>query len=563
MSPLRILQFPAAAIQKNPNGRRRPSADDAAAENPPSSSATAIVKEEERRGQSSHPAPPRGPTTAAAAAASHYYQTKNAVLFTASSSNTKTTSLATKQQQQQQTTAWTKVPLSDESSTSVPTTNGDRSTAATTKLDQIFKAGRHWLYDTVVRHFVPANYPASVAPGYTGYTVACACAAVFGSASMVLSTQTLFLAVGSAGSAAAGSAGAALSASDAATAGMLAGALNWVLKDGVGQAGGVLFASFVSGRGGRGTGFDADPKRWRMAAALALDAAAALELSSPFLPSAAAVLPLACAACVLKNVGFLTSSASRAALHQALAIRGNLADVTVKAGSQSMLAGLLGTALGIGLSHFVLHQELGPGFVATFAVLTLLHQGCNYVALQNVALPSLNRQRLYLVLEHYIQHNRTVPTPMQVANQEQFFPFLAHTRREGQDWLNIGAGVETILPHGPEELRQLREACANEQHILKVASDFICLTYLESSTGEDLIRGMTHAMLLKHRIGSESRQQQQDKLLAIQQSHLDMVQSDIVAACQAAGWLTAADTTNIESSAAVRLSLLYEHRKTE
>ena len=36
----------------------------------------------------------------------------------------------------------------------------------------------------------------------------------------------------------------------------MAAALNWVIKDGMGQLGGVLFASFINTR------FDADPKRF-------------------------------------------------------------------------------------------------------------------------------------------------------------------------------------------------------------------------------------------------------------------------------------------------------------
>lgn len=122
----------------------------------------------------------------------------------------------------------------------------------------------------------------------------------------------------------------------------MAGALNWVLKDGIGQLGGVWFASRMSQAGS--AKFDADPKKWRMVAALSLDAATLLEIVSPLVPSAM-VLPIASVANIGKNIGFLTASASRAALHQSLAIRGNLADVTAKSGSQSLAAGLLGTTL--------------------------------------------------------------------------------------------------------------------------------------------------------------------------------------------------------------------------
>ena len=107
----------------------------------------------------------------------------------------------------------------------------------------------------------------------------------------------------------------------------MAAALNWVIKDGVGQLGGVLFASVVSDR------FDADPRYWRFVSSLALDASTLLELLSPLAPGC--FLPIASVANVGKNVSFLSASASRAALHLALAREGNLADVTAKTGSQA------------------------------------------------------------------------------------------------------------------------------------------------------------------------------------------------------------------------------------
>jgi len=75
----------------------------------------------------------------------------------------------------------------------------------------------------------------------------------------------------------------------------------------------------MSQAGTRSAKFDADPKKWRMVVALALDAATLLEIMSPLVPSVL-VLPIGSVANIGKNIGFLTASASRAALHQSLAI---------------------------------------------------------------------------------------------------------------------------------------------------------------------------------------------------------------------------------------------------
>jgi hypothetical protein len=44
-----------------------------------------------------------------------------------------------------------------------------------------------------------------------------------------------------------------------------------------------------------------------------------------------------------KNVCYLSSSASRAAIHNSFAIRENLADITAKSGSQSIITSIVGT----------------------------------------------------------------------------------------------------------------------------------------------------------------------------------------------------------------------------
>jgi len=116
---------------------------------------------------------------------------------------------------------------------------------------------------------------------------------------MVLSTQALLLAVG------VGSACAA----------PFAAALNWVMKDGIGQLGGVIFASRHMG-----SSIDSDPKRWRMVAALSQDVATLLEILCPLFPGY--LLCIASMVGIGKNISFLTASASRAAIHQSLS-KGN------------------------------------------------------------------------------------------------------------------------------------------------------------------------------------------------------------------------------------------------
>ena len=399
----------------------------------------------------------------------------------------------------------------------------------------------------ILGYFLPAHYPTSVAPGYARFATFCFTASVAGSASMVLSTQTLLLAVGVVGS-------------NVQQAGIMAGAFNWVMKDFMGQLGGVVFASQM----GKTRAFDTDPKRWRMVAAMALDGATLLEILSPLFPSIL-VLPVASVANVGKNIGFLTASASRAALHQAVAITGNLGDVTAKAGSQSIMASLIGTSLGIGMSSLLAHDTYN--FALGFCVLGMIHQGCNYLAVQSIPLAYFNRQRLYILLDEYIK-NGTVMPPKDVAARESFFPFVSGDAAT-HSWLSVGSqSLDTLCPT-PMDLQKVLEysscspnhSATNPQYILQIMPDgHAHLMFFQTSTGEDMIRGMYHACLFHHHHHQQQTQQQPllqesntESLLLELKNKVDSMFPDLLNHIHQCGWKTETDITTIEYSHARRL----------
>ncbi|CAB9514261.1 Protein root UVB sensitive [Seminavis robusta] len=413
---------------------------------------------------------------------------------------------------------------------------------------------QQYLFDNVITHFLPAHYPHSVAPGYAKFSILAFSASAAGSAAMVLSTQTLLLAVGVVG------------ASSHNNASIMAGALNWVLKDGIGQLGGVIFAS----RMGHTKKFDSDPKRLRMLAALCLDGASLLEILSPFVLSTW-VLPLACVANIGKNIGFLTASASRAAIHQSLARQGNLADVTAKSGTQSMGAGLVGTALGIGLSTVVLHHD-ATNFVVGFCVLSAIHQGCNYLSLKAVPLRRFNRHRLHWVLSEYCsnssnnsnnntkdqaQFTRAVLTPSQVAGREQYFPLSFSSPDDAHSWLSIGSSLEALCPGPVQDFQQLYELLQDEAYLLNITTGRIHLVFQEHATGEDLIKGMLHAYLLHHEGQLGETHADHHHLSAIKHSYQTVQETfpELKEELERHGWMTGTDVTSVEPADAYRLNI--------
>jgi hypothetical protein len=382
---------------------------------------------------------------------------------------------------------------------------------------------------------LPAQYPKSVAPGYLGFVTFCFSASIAGSAAMVLSTQTLLLAVGIVG------------ASHAGSAGILAGALNWVMKDFVGQLGGVIFASQM----GQTRAFDSDPKRWRMVAAMALDAATLLELLSP-LVAPSLVLPIASVANIGKNIGFLTASASRAALHQSLAIAGNLGDVTAKAGSQAIMASLIGTSVGIGLSSLLQHDTLN--FTMGFLGLSIIHQGCNYLSLRFVPLPHFNMQRLSLVLDEFFA-TKNVLSPADVSNQESFFP-LVSPNKHTKEWLFVGRPLEQVCPD-PQRLEELLKITPNDSSYIISLNDsttnIIDIIYFRDATGDDVVRGVYHAWMIRNLTKDEALHNDEYNMVNLTYQQVQQSFPDFLRQVQDQGWNTSVDVTTIESSSSSRI----------
>ena len=313
---------------------------------------------------------------------------------------------------------------------------------------------------------------------------------------------------------------------------------------GVGQLGGVWFAS----RMGHTKRFDTHPKKWRMTAALALDAASLMEILSPFAASWV-VLPVACAANVLKNIGFLTASASRAALHQSIALQNNLADVTVKAGTQSMAAGLFGTAVGLGLSTTILGND-PTNFVLGFCCLSAAHLGCNYMAMQYVSINHMNRQRMDLLLHEYLETGEML-MPTQVARREQYFPLVKE--KDSGEWLSIGSSLLMLAPQGADQFEQLLGGASLDTKYLLSADEekkIFHVVFLEDAVGEDLLRGVFHAYLIRHKKVSLGNGKPIDNSTSHEvQNQFNVFQERL----QETGWR--ASLTNIEPPGSFRLAI--------
>ncbi|CBN75993.1 conserved unknown protein [Ectocarpus siliculosus] len=326
---------------------------------------------------------------------------------------------------------------------------------------------------------LPSGFPASVHPPYMAYAGWQFTGMAASAAAGVMSTQALLYAMGLGAGAL-----------------PLAATLNWVIKDGLGQLGGVAFSSLVSTR------FDANPKLWRVVAAVSLDASMVLELLSPLAP--AYFLPIASVANIGKNVSFLAASASRAAIHNVLSLKGNLADVTAKSGAQTILACMAGTGAGVTLS-----ASLGSEFhaiVPACLCLSVVHLGANHMSMRRLGIPTFDHQRLELVVNGMADGDRSrgMPSPQDIAAQEDV---VAYAVREkiGLDLsptVVVGSRLKEAVK-GWGELEELCRVCEGLPFLLSVRGDLahrtgeVHVLLLEGCGAREVLAGSYVALVAK------------------------------------------------------------------
>ncbi|KAH0626369.1 hypothetical protein JD844_001311 [Phrynosoma platyrhinos] len=177
-----------------------------------------------------------------------------------------------------------------------------------------------------------------------------------------------------------------------------AATVTWILKDGTGMLGRILFAW------SKGSKLDCDAKQW-----------------SGFFK------------CIVGVAG----GATRAALTMHQARRDNMADVSAKDGSQAPSTDNLRLTYSL------------------YGLFTILHLYANYRAVRAVCMDTLNRARLYLVFWHFLQQGKVLGPD--VANPQE--PLLLGFRQQLK--LTLGAPLHTVTSSVAEFQRALEENSTN------------------------------------------------------------------------------------------------------
>ncbi|XP_024289418.2 RUS1 family protein C16orf58 homolog [Oncorhynchus tshawytscha] len=242
--------------------------------------------------------------------------------------------------------------------------------------------------------FLPQGYPESVSGDYLQYQFWDTLQAFASSLSGTLATQASLRGVG-------------VGNQEATVA---AATITWLLRDGTGMLGRILFAWL------KGNKLDSEAKKWRLVADVLNDIAMFMEILAPNFPTCFTLI--VCSAGIFKSIVGVAGGATRAALTLHQARRDNMADISAKDGSQETLVNLAGLLVSLILIPLVTDNPLLT-FVLFF-LFTILHLCANYKAVRSVVMETLNEARLAIVLHQYLRDGRVLG-PLEANLKEPVF----------------------------------------------------------------------------------------------------------------------------------------------
>ncbi|OWK11041.1 hypothetical protein Celaphus_00007142 [Cervus elaphus hippelaphus] len=302
--------------------------------------------------------------------------------------------------------------------------------------------------------FLPQGFPDSVSPDYLPYQL------LSGS----LATHAVLLGIG------VGDAKASVSAATA----------TWLVKDSTGMLGRIVFAWWM------GSKMDCNAKQWRLFADVLNDIAMFLEIMAPILPFCFTIT--VCISNLAKCLVGVAGGATRAALTMHQARRNNMADVSAKDGSQETLVNLAG--LLVSLLMLPLVSDSPSLSLGCFFFLTTLHVYANYRAVRALVIETLNEQRLWLVLRHFLQRGEVLgPTS---ANQME--PLWTGFWSSAS--LSLGAPLHCVTS-SVSELQQLVEG-HREPYLLRwdQSRNQVQVVLSQMAGPEAILRAATHGLVL-------------------------------------------------------------------
>lgn len=200
-----------------------------------------------------------------------------------------------------------------------------------------------------------------------------------------------------------------------ATATPLAAAFSWVVKDGTGIVGSLLFAYFYS------DAFECNIKEWRLLADVFNNIGLFLDMLTGYLPDYFTLF--ASLSSIFKAFCGLIACATKARISQHFAKDGHLADVIAKENTQETAVCLVGLVMGMAIGRLVSADDTSIWLV--FIFLTVAHQWANWRLVKVLVLETLNSQTIYLIMSERstvsaLKNHPLPPTPGEISIKRKY-----------------------------------------------------------------------------------------------------------------------------------------------
>ncbi|KAL7307547.1 hypothetical protein TKK_0000242 [Trichogramma kaykai] len=272
--------------------------------------------------------------------------------------------------------------------------------------------------------FLPQGFPESVHKDYVAYQIWDTLQAFASTINGTLTTHSIMRGVGVGESSAT----------------PLAAAITWIMKDGTGMIGRIIFAWW------QGNNLDSQCKKWRLFADILNDVAMSIEVMLPYLSSSFLSYSLytLCLTTGMKAIVGIAGGATRVAIMQHHAIKDNMADVSAKEHSQGTLVNLAGSIVGI-LILLVVPEKL---FIYLCFILVIVHVISNYYGVTSLEINTLNEDRLCLVIEDFLI-DQSISRVEDINKRESVFLFLEKPSKKFFGFnIEIGGSLQQVLQWG-------------------------------------------------------------------------------------------------------------------
>lgn len=242
-----------------------------------------------------------------------------------------------------------------------------------------------------------------------------------------------------------------------------------------------------------------------------------------------------------KNIGWLASAATRAAMHKGFTKVDNLGDVTAKSGAQGTAAGLVGTGLGISISWFLGSSEsqtIDPFLLfAIFTPLSIINISAAYFGNSSVVTRTLNEERLQLALKSFIDglildKRIEVASPDYISKKESL---LIPQTLIFKTPLLLGPPLIDLISDSNSALVASLfgdETKSRNYRIYISPENNVCIWFLKGASDSEKLNGYFHACVLRRLLD----QRPSDLEYAYSKS-LEIVSSvDIAQSLKSKGW---------------------------